>query len=208
MSVALLVLGWVVAVLGGLVLALVLLPIHLRVGGVVAEDELGGRASVRWGFRLLELRADTTTGVDARLLGIRLWRYRPGKGGGAEEDEEPKAPRKAGRGRGAWRHWRGWLRLLGAVKRAIPVRGWVDGTLGFSDPADTGALFAVLDPLMGWSETVEIDLWPSWVDPALELEGELTVSLWPARVLGALLWVVLFDGDVRRGVWSMARANG
>ncbi len=94
------------------------------------------------------------------------------------------------------------------MKRAIPVRGWVDGTLGFSDPADTGALFAVLDPLMGWSETVEIDLWPSWVDPALELEGELTVSLWPARVLGALLWVVLFDGDVRRGVWSMARANG
>ncbi len=206
------VLLWSVGVVSGLLLLLVLTPIHAQLEGAVDDERLEGRALLRWGWWVVVWRVDSEAGIDARVLGLRVWRYRrgPEKGEADEVDDEGPSPwwrRGPGMGAGLWRGRYALKRVAATVFGAIPVRGWICGTVGLSDPADTGALFGVLDPVASWPRVIELDVQPSWIDETLELEGAVGVRLWPIQVMLALLWLLIRDGRARRGVWALARAN-
>ena len=79
MSAVLSILGTIILWTVGLALALVLValvvPFHLQAGGAADDDRLEGRVRMRWGWWLLVVRADSAAGIDARVLGIRVWRF-------------------------------------------------------------------------------------------------------------------------------------
>lgn len=209
---------WILAALLGLALlvslALLCVPLHVEAEGAAGEGHLDGRARLRWGLWLVALSVDPR-GLELRLLGLRVWRPPggwPKRGPRAAEDDEddedddPSPKRRRGRAGAAWRHRRAVLRLLGAVRRAIPIRGHLSGTIGLGDPADTAALFAALDRLAG-GRAFALDLAPDWLDETFEIDGALRVRLWPARIVGGVLWQIVRDGTTRRGVRAMMRAD-
>lgn len=210
MSLLLSIVLWLLAVVLGVMLLVLLIPIHLQAVGAVDEDRLEGRALARWGWWLLTLRADPAVGIDARLCGLRVWRYH-------RRSEEPKKKKKVKERTGWWqrkeagaRAWRnrdGLSRVASTALRAMPLSGTVHATIGLSDPADTGALFGLLDQLAQWSEAIELDLEPNWIDETLELDGAIGVRLWPVQVLLALVWLLIRDGQARRGVRDWWRAS-
>ncbi|MBF9061457.1 DUF2953 domain-containing protein, partial [Rhodobacterales bacterium HKCCSP123] len=72
--------------------------------------------------------------------------------------------------------------LLGAIGlRRLSLRG----RFGFDDPADTGAVYGLLQGARATG--ARIDLVPEFTGACLELAAEGTVILRPARVAGALL---------------------
>ncbi len=191
---------WILGIALGLVLLLLVVPLHLQADGFVGEDDLEGRVLARWGWWVLTFRADSGTGVDARVFGLRVWRYerRPDKPKREKKKKDkPKKTRrqKAEKGGRFWQNRQAMARFASTLLRAIPVRG-----VGLDDPADTAALFGVLDRLGDWSEAIELDVEPNWIDETVEVGGAISVRLWPAHVLLALLWLLISDGETRRGV--------
>lgn len=222
MSILAAVLLWLLVGALALLLAVIAVPLHVEARGAASDERLHGRAQVRWGWWVLVLRADSASGIDARVLGLRVWRFQR-RGRGAVKDraakdkavkakEKPARREKARRPRkkrGAWRAWRsryGLRRAIGAVLRTIPVRGRLEGTIGLSDPADTAALFGALAPLSARSEALVLT--PDWLDTTLAIEGRLRVRVWPAHILGALLALVVTDGRARRDLMAMLRSKG
>lgn len=210
-----LVVGLLIVLGAVLALALVLLvvPLHFEAGGAVDEDRMEGRALARWGWWLVVFRADAARGVDLRVLGLPVWRLRPGRRKAKRDEPARRATaakrekRRGGGARSAWANRHALLRLAATVLRALPLRGWVVGRMGLSDPADTAALFTLVDAAAGRSRAIDIDIEPDWLDEALEIEGQVRLRVWPAQVLAAVLWLLVRDGVTRRGTWAMLRAS-
>lgn len=214
-SVALSILLGVLYVALGLVALALLMPFHLDARGWIEDGDGAGRAQVRWGGWLVVFRADTESGITLRLLGIRVWRLGerrrdPRKAAKKQAKRETQRQKKREEGRGArrggvFRHRHALLRTLGAIWRAIPVRGHLYGAIGLSDPGDTAAVFAAIEPFNRSGRGVDFDLEPDWVESTVALDGALTLRLWPIHILLALLWLVVRDGPTRRGLWALAR---
>lgn len=215
LAVVLSVLLWAGVALLGLALLLLAMPLHLEAQGAVGEDHLEGRVQARWGWLLLRLRADAVTGVDLRVLGLRVWRLRSWKrsrdDNDDDDDDRPDEPRRRGRRgpstRQIWPHRKGLARLVRAVLSAIPVRGHLFGTIGLSDPADTAMVFGIIDGIAERSHAIDVDIGPDWVDETVDLDGAIGVRLWPAHVLMALGWQLIRDGQSRRGLYALMRSK-
>lgn len=221
MSVALSILLWILAIALGLVAFVICMPLHLEARGWIEDADGEGRVQARWGWLLVRFRADTGAGIDLRVLGIRVWRL-GGRKRPARKENSAKAEKRAAkiaatrakarakrraRGGGIWRHRRAITRTLGAVWHAIPVRGHLYGAIGLSDPGDTAVLFAALEPLTGRTGEVDLDLEADWVESTLAIDGAISVRVWPIHILLALLWLVVRDGQTRRGMWALLRAR-
>lgn len=84
------------------------------------------------------------------------------------------------------------LRALPGLLRGLlgPVRIerlWLDARVGLADPADTGALYGALTPLvygLGPALGAGVRLVPDFSGPVLAGEGEAVLSVVPARWLG------------------------
>lgn len=234
MSVVLSVLFWLLMVALGLIALVVLMPLHLEGRGWVEDGDAAGRAQARWGWWIVMFRADSETGVDLRLFGLRIWRA--GREKAAPDDPEMaarkaekaaekkarkteraarKAKKKSDRPRRPFmtrvlhglRTSRALWRTAGTLWRALSVRGHLYGAIGMSDPSDTAALFGALEPIARRSRAVDLDLEPDWIDATLAVDGAIRVRVWPIHILLALLWLIVRDGPTRRGMWALVCAR-
>jgi hypothetical protein len=187
------VLGWLLVALGGLLLLLVLVPVHARaVGRVRLEgdggDRLEGAFRVAWGGGLLGLTGSLEEGLWLRLLGLRLARLRPGKGGprrperGQPRRAAPEKDRRGGRGASwFWRHRAALLRAGRRLLRTLHLEGRLRGVLGLDDPADLAPLHGLLQALSACGLVIEVEC--DYLEARLDLEGELRLQAWPAETL-------------------------
>lgn len=201
-------LAWVLGLVAAGLLVLLVVPAHIEARGYIEGADAAGRAQARWGWWVFVLRVDSATGLTIRVFGIRVWRWRPGAGRDDGDDDATTSwwrerGRRAGGGLQALRHRRGLWRLLRRIVGAFPVTGHLVGTIGLRDPADTAALFVVVDRLDPEARFIHVD--PDWIDDTFELDGALRLRIWPAHVLAAALYAVIADGEVRRAVWALAR---
>lgn len=171
-----------VMVLVGLAVALVGLPVHVRIRATTGE---AGR--VRAHLRLFG--------------GLTPWIRMLDTGRETRGDrEEPKTddPRRKARGRRRFRPDRAMLSralaalpglIAGEVGRIHVDRLEIDADLGLGDPADTGRLFGVIMPLLylprpGWAR---LELRPDFAAARFDGSALAALHLTPA----ALLWPVI-----------------
>ena len=138
MSVVLTILLWLLAIVGGFLLLLVMVPVHIRATGSISGWSVDGRAEGRWGWGFVAVRAARGQGVGLYLLGLRLYRFE------ADDDKKERRRQKNGipvvgtrlirewQGRryevttvqGGFEHEGRRYRSLSAIARAITGTSW------------------------------------------------------------------------------------
>ncbi len=188
----------VLLVLLGVLLAVVVLPFHVR--GRAAVHDSSPTAAVRlhwaWGFLGFEL---STSGAFLRVAGLRVWRFRKRskrdreekaeKGEEEESDEKPKKPVLA-RLKAQWRHRQVLMRILARVARPLRLRLRISGVVGTGDPADTAMLLGALR-LLAELPGVEVDVGCDWLDEELEIDVEGSARVWLLHLLGVAAAVLV-----------------
>jgi hypothetical protein len=114
----------------------------------------------------------------------------------------PTKPRKRHRRRPRMAHLQGIGRLMAGLIAAVGLgRFTLTGRIGLPDPAETGTLHGLLQPLIQTGRTAgaEIDLIPDFAEPCFDLTGRGTLILRPLRLAAAVL---RFCWANRRQVWS------
>lgn len=167
----------------GLVLLVVLVPVHFAARGVFTERRVDALAWASWGAGLVRAEA-TPAGGDVRLFGRPVYHFTY-KGGPPKEKKKDEArPRKPARRSPGWRFF---VRVARRILRSLRLRARVWGRIGTGDPADTAAVFHALVVSQRLFPGVDTrSLRVDWIGPAVDLEGQVDGRLWPA----AVLWIV------------------
>jgi hypothetical protein len=168
-------LAWGLAVIIGLLLLAVLTPWHVRLAGRTAP--LGARVEVR-------LLAGYAPAI----------RFPVGPRAKKAQQAKPSKPRKARKRRRRRSVPRGVGDLVLGLLAAFRIRRLhLSGRIGLDDPADTGALWGQLTPLVYGlgGPSREIALAPAFDGPCLDLEGFAEVAIRPVRLLRAGLGFAL-----------------
>lgn len=201
MSVLLTILVWVLLLLGGLLLVILLVPIHLSANGELADWNPDGQASIRWGWGFLAVSVAPKQGATLRFIGLRIYRFKLEKTEKKEKKEKPDKPTKKRKGiRWGWRNRRFFLRLVSAFH----LRGGIWGTFGAGDPADTAHVTQqILRPLENRLSRFELCIEPNYLDEVLDVRGQLSSSIWPMEFVGVFLAAVV-RGESRRVLFAKA----
>lgn len=201
-------LAWIGVILSGLLLTLLLVPVHVRAAGEVYELEVDGGLVIGWGFGLLSVRVTRRAGGALYLCGVRVTRFEK-----KQEDEEKrrrreekkrekKERRKAKRrerGGSSWGMRRAWAarHAFGQLLRTLHLRGRVEGVIGLTDPYETALALQVVRAVAAALPAFELDVDADWMDEALDLEGEVRARVWPIETLVVGLGLLL-RRDTRR----------
>ncbi|NKX44698.1 hypothetical protein [Roseicyclus persicicus] len=162
----------IVGALMALLLAAALLPWHLRVEATTAPPRL------RLSLRLL---AGIAPAIPLAPGGPRTRRPAPRR-----TRRPPSLHRLQGTGR-----------LVAALLGAVGLRRLrLSGRFGLDDPADTGALYGLVQTAR--ASGAALDLAPDFSGPCLDLAAEGTLILRPARVAAAL---IRFGWTNRGALW-------
>jgi hypothetical protein len=175
------ILGWTLLALLLVIVAVLVIPTELEACGVVSPDRLHGSADVWWAWGALRVHAAPSDGVEFRLFGRRLWRYRRGATAATPQEEDADEPKEAKERRRP--SIRMVVRIVRRVFRSFRLRLRVVGRLGTGDPYETAKLFGTLQAahrlLPGLdARGVHID----WLEPVVNLDGQLRGRVWPIGI--------------------------
>lgn len=183
MATALAVLLWTLVAMAGLIVLILVLPVHLSLrlasgAGMSASAEIRLLAGLAPPIRLFRRRPDTSAASGSRHRRTkRRPRRRHMHGGAAAGRLLAAAPRALGR----------------MIRKVHVERIEIDGDLGLGDPAGTGVLFGWLMPLIHAlpSPRFRFDLRPDFAAARVSVRAEAAFRLIPAALLpplAALLW--------------------
>lgn len=203
MSFVLHLLLWALALVVGMLVLLIVVPLQVRAEGQVDDEVLDGRLHAWWGFGLIGVRLVVGERGQLLLFGRRVAAL-PGMS--RERQEKPhRRRRKSKRFRRGprWflRHRHTLRSLMARFLRTFRLRIHLTGMLGLDDPADTAALMGLLRLVQRDSETAHIDVRPDYLGDTLELEGSLTARVWILAVLTVAV-LSLFE----RNTWRLIRS--
>ncbi len=196
---------WILAGLLGLVLLLVLVPLGATAGGTAMDLEAGGDFRIWWGFGLLQLRGGSGEKPHLRLAGIRVKTMGRGDAGNDDDDDDAKDTRKAKKKRSSpglrWflRHRRTLLWAVSRLLGSFRLEGRIRGSFGTGGPADTAAVWGILQMLEGRTALLHLEISPRYVEEGWDLEGDVRFGVWPIRTAVAALGLYL-RRDVRRAI--------
>ncbi len=176
--------GAFAVILGLLVLALVI-PLRIEGRAQLREDLLDASAEASWGFGFAHLDVAQRQGVVLRILNLPVYR---GSGkrsppSAPKEKREDKSPRRRVSPRLLWRAAR---RLLASLQ----IRARVDGQIGARDPTDTAQIHGLL--MAGRALLPGLDtsgLRVEWREPVLYLDGRVQARVWPVEIV----WIALTE---------------
>jgi len=191
---------WILAGLLGLVLVLLLVPLGAFARGSAQDLDLAGVFRLSWGFGMIQLRGGGGEALHLRVVGLRV---KDLAGGGKDKEaDEPAEAKKKRSGPGMrWflRHRRTLLRVAMRLLGSFRFDGWIRGSFGTGDPAETATAWALLQVVDGRIPHLHLDVTPRYVDEGWDLEGDVRFGVWPIRTAIAAL-VLLLRRDVRRAM--------
>lgn len=212
---------WILVALLGLVLIVVAVPVHVRGRGSVQGLDVDGTLEARWGWGFVKLVASPQVGAEARLLGLRIWRYRPKPPKKTKEEiekeiekkkekerrkkEKARARRKPGplaKTLGGWFHRKPLVELMRRILRTLRISLAIQGRLGLGDPADTAVAITVIRQVDEWMKHVRLWVEPEYEQDVVDIAGFFSARLWLLHV--AFVFVAaLFNRDIRRAMMAV-----
>lgn len=141
---------WTAIVIGLLLLAVLLIPIRIRLSGLVDDQRgFGYQVVIDWAFGFLMVYAVDGQPISLFFLGLRVWRFslKPRK----KEKAEKKLKDKLYSAKAV----SGWIQkyfqrinlIVKRFARAIFLKGYISGRVGLPDPADTAKIAFFCDRL-------------------------------------------------------------
>jgi hypothetical protein len=212
---------WVLAALFGLLMLVVVVPIHLRGRGSVKGLAADGAVEVRWGWGFFKVTASRRALGEVRLLGLPIWRYRAKSAAEKQREKEKKKAKKRNKKHqtkekkpkkeqtsgslkalGAWLNRKALLELLRRVLVTLRVRLAIEGRLGLGDPADTALAVTAIRQLDARIKYVCLQVAPEYEQDVLDLRAAFFGRFWLLHI--AVVFVVaLFNRDIRRALMAL-----
>lgn len=199
------VLLWIVALLGSLLVILLLVPIHLRAEGGVDDESLDGRVRIQWAWGVLSVRVTPAGVATLHFFGLRFWTLRK-RGPKDEADPAPKKERAKGQLRWFLKHRQTGLRFAKRLIRALRLQLQVRGELGLGDPASTALMNRLLWELNRTSPSVSFAVEPDWMEERVQLDGAIRARIWLAHI-GLVLLGGLLNRETRQMLRTVPRAG-
>jgi len=194
------VLGWIAAGLGALVLLLLVIPIHVRAVGVVDDLHVAGRVRIRWAWGLISVHLRPKEGATLRVVGLKVWTFRGG-GPKDEPEDEPKKNRAQGWLQWLRRHHQTILPLVKRLVRTLRLKIRLRGEVGLGDPAGTALVNRLVHEVSRAVPSVGLAVEPAWLEERIQLDGALQARIWLAH-----MGLVLVAGLAHRETRQMIRA--
>lgn len=142
--------AWTAIIIGLLLLALLLIPVRIRLRGLADDQKgFGYQAVIDWAFGLIMVYALDGQPVSLFFLGLRVWRFsfKPWKKGKAEKKLKDKLYSARAVSRWIQKYFRRINLIIKRFARAIFLKGYITGRIGLTDPADTAKIAFFCDRL-------------------------------------------------------------
>lgn len=217
---------WILVGLAALALILVLVPVHLRGRGSVQGFSADGVLEVSWGWGFAKFVSSRRAIGEARLLGLRIWRYRHKTDEEKEQDEkknrekrrkkeekrkkkkqkekkkQKKKQKKASspesmKALGVWLNRKHLIELIRRMLATLRIRLVIQGRLGTGDPADTAIIITVIRQLDARIKYIHLKVEPVYEQDLLNLAGAFSGRLWLLHIIFVFV-AALFNRDIRR----------
>ena len=197
---------WLFAIIGGLVIVLLVAPVHIRVSGWIDLPEAGDYLLiVDWAGGVFGVRKTATAMWQFRLFGWPIIRFSwPVFGKSKAKRKKKKRSPKVLLTTGG-RHFSTMAHAFKRMILSLFPKGHVYGRIGLSDPADTAMLAVVthLIPMAG--KRFQAVFVPAYDDEVFEGEVDIRITV----VLGYVLMVaavLLLQKENRRMLRQLRHA--
>ena len=133
----------IASIIGLLLLALLLLPVRIRLSGLADDQEgLGYQLVIDWAFGFVTVHAVNGEPISLFFLGLRVWRFSSKAGEKEKAEKKPKEKKFSARGLFIWTkdNFQIINVILKRFARAIFLKGYLIGRIGLPDPADTAKI--------------------------------------------------------------------
>jgi len=221
---------WIPAGLGALLLLFVLVPVHLRGRGSVQGFTADGVLEVSWGWGFVKFVSSRRAIGEARLLGLRIWRYRhkteEEKEQAKKKDRENKRKKEEQRKQkkkkkkqkqmkqkkastpesmkalGVWLNRKPLIELIRRILATLRINLAIQGRLGTGDPADTAIVITIIRQLDARIKYIRLKVEPVYEKDLLDLAGAFSGRLWLFHIVFVFI-AALFNRDIRRALKAL-----
>ena len=126
---------WIAAIVGGLILVLLLVPIRMRIGGQMdARQGFGYTLNLDWALGLAGVDKEAGRPWQLHILGLSVLRF---SGSKKEKKTREKKKRPWSRAGALKNHLPTVAGIFDRMAGAVFLKGHLAGRIGLSDPADT-----------------------------------------------------------------------
>ncbi len=141
---------WAAMITGILLLALLLIPIRIRLSGLVDDQKgFGYKVAIDWAFGFLKVYTADGQPISLLLLGFRIWHFSLKLGKKEKAKKKLKDKLYSARAVSRWiqKYFQRINIIIKRFARAIFLKGSITGRIGLSDPADTAKIAYFCDRL-------------------------------------------------------------
>jgi hypothetical protein len=193
------VLAWTGVVIALFILGLLIIPIKILARGSVDDrDGLDYLLVIDWAFGFFSLRAVSDMPAALYFAGLRVWPI-PLKTG--KKKKPSKTPKK---GKPSPLTWLGWIRenfslikhILYSFVRASFLRGYLNGTIGLADPADTAFVSLLCRLIQMHTKCFHVSIATTYGDEIIHVRAKVQSTL-IIGYLGLVALRLLLDKQIR-----------
>ena len=183
-------LAWTGVVIALLILGLLTIPIKILAWGSIDDnDGLDYLLVIDWAFGLFSLRAVSDMPAALYFAGLRVWRIP------LKTEKKKKSQKKPKKGKSSSLTWLGWARehfslikqILYSFVRASFLRGYLNGTIGLADPADTAFISLLCRLIQVRTKRFHVAMATTYDDEMIHIRAKIQSTL----IIGYLGLVVL-----------------
>ena len=176
--------------LAGIVLSLIVIPIHIVAEAELDDFDANGVVELWWCWGLVGLRLLPSAEAEVTLLGRIVHRRSLKASKSGERKEKKKKKRQRADPKVFFEHRETVLHILKRFTTALEPDAVIWGHIGLGSPDHTAYLNFILRELAAAAPRIQLDIAPNYVDQSILIRGVLRVFVWPAQLIGVAVELI------------------